>query len=300
MTSILVPLDGSALAERALPFARLLAPLLGAGLHLLRVVPDDESEWAAADDPAAWVEVGGARASRWERAAVYLDQQSVSLRSSGLPVAVDVRVGAPAAAIVSVAARHQTALITMATHGYGRLKRWALGSVADAVVHTAATPILLVRGTTPPPSPPDRLRRVLVPLDDSELAWQALPPAAALAAAAQAELIVMQAVAPSIEEYLGATPPLAALRTALHDRAARVCGHRAGTHLAITAVVTLGRAAEAIVEEADRRHADLIMMATRAYSGLKRWTHGSVADRVLHATTVPLVLVRAQDNGDEI
>ena len=53
-----------------------------------------------------------------------------------------------------------------------------------------------------------------------------------------------------------------------------------------------GHAAEVLVDEAERREVDLIVMATHGYSGLRRWALGSVADKVLHATTTPLILVR--------
>ncbi|HET9224615.1 MAG TPA: universal stress protein, partial [Roseiflexaceae bacterium] len=64
--------------------------------------------------------------------------------------------------------------------------------------------------------------------------------------------------------------------------------------IAATPVVVVDRTAEAIVDEAVRRDVDLIVMATHGYGGLKRWALGSIADKVLHATTTPLVLVRAQ------
>jgi nucleotide-binding universal stress UspA family protein len=66
----------------------------------------------------------------------------------------------------------------------------------------------------------------------------------------------------------------------------------------VTPLAVIDFAAEAIIDEAARQHADLIVMATHGYSGLKRWALGSVADKVLHATTTPLVLVRAQANAE--
>src|SRR5205085_5310054 len=99
-------------------------------------------------------------------------------------------------------------MIAMATHGYGGLTRWPLGSVADTVLHTAATPMLLVRGDAPMPKHAPALKRIVVPLDGSELSRQALPAAIELADFARAEVVVVQAIVPSIEEYLSAAPPL--------------------------------------------------------------------------------------------
>ena len=82
------------------------------------------------------------------------------------------------------------------------------------------------------------------------------------------------------------------------DRATSELGAQADAlrlrDIAVKTAVVNGHAAEVLVDEAARRGVDLIVMATHGYSGLKRWALGSVADKVLHATTTPLLLVRAQ------
>jgi nucleotide-binding universal stress UspA family protein len=305
MKTILVPLDGSALAERVLPYARLLARTIDARLHLLRVVTDVRHEHVPLDDPTVRAEAGvppGATerdsAPAWEALRQFaendLAEHAAQLRAAGLQVTSEVRVGAPAETIVEVAAACHARMIAMATHGYSGLTRWALGSVADAVLHTAAAPVLLVRGNAPPPKHASAIKRIIVPLDGSELARQALPTAIELADFARAEVVVVQAITPSIEDYLGAASPVAELRDnlraqALHEYEQQVAGDRPA---AVTAAVLVGHAAQAIAEEVDWRRADLIVMATHAYSGLRRWVHGSVADQLLHATTTPLLLVR--------
>jgi nucleotide-binding universal stress UspA family protein len=80
---------------------------------------------------------------------------------------------------------------------------------------------------------------------------------------------------------------------AAHDLVTCAANLRREQITAIPMVVT-GHVAEAIVDEAARREVDIIVMATHGYGGLRRWALGSVADKVLHATTTPLVLVRAQ------
>jgi nucleotide-binding universal stress UspA family protein len=186
----------------------------------------------------------------------------------------------------------------MATHGYSGLTRLALGSVADAVLHTASVPVLLVRGNAPLPKHMPALKRIIVPLNGSELAKQALPPAIELADFAHAEVVVVQAIVPSIEDYLSTAAPVAELRDNLRAQALHEYElHVSGDHpAAVTAAVLVGHAAQAIAEEVDWRRADLIVMATHAYSGLRRWVHGSVADQLLHATNTPLLLVRGHGN----
>jgi nucleotide-binding universal stress UspA family protein len=113
-------------------------------------------------------------------------------------------------------------------------------------------------------------------------------------------VVVVQAIVPSIEEYLSATSPVAQLREdlraqALHEYQLHVGGDQP---TAVTSAVLVGHAAQAIAEEVDWRRADMIVMATHAYSGLRRLVHGSVADQLLHATTTPLLLVRGHvDEG---
>jgi nucleotide-binding universal stress UspA family protein len=114
-------------------------------------------------------------------------------------------------------------MIAMATHGYSGLKRWALGSVTDKVVHATSTPVFIARGAAPERAP--ALKRILVPLDSSALARQALPLATQLARSARAELLLLQAVAPTIEAYPGfpprgqPIPQLAEVLEALRDQA---------------------------------------------------------------------------------
>jgi nucleotide-binding universal stress UspA family protein len=180
--------------------------------------------------------------------------------------------------------------------------RWALGSTTDKVVHATSTPILIVRGAAPARAP--AINRIMVPLDGSALARQALPLATELARSARAELLLLQAVAPSIEASPSfpargqLIPPLGELLAALRHQAASELDALADellSHIvAVTTHVVNGHAAEVLVDEAAQRGVDLIVMATHGYSGLRRWALGSVADKVLHATTTPLILVRAR------
>jgi nucleotide-binding universal stress UspA family protein len=302
MRTILVPLDGSALAEQALPYARLLAPPLRAGVCLLRVVSEAEIERVMvyiaarlADDQIVSQirrrQFAGALARR--RARRYLAAKAAELRVDGLEVQSRVGAGAAAEGIINAARQTDSALIAMASHGWSGLSRWALGSVADKVVQASETPVLILRSGSSLRSP--SLRRIMLPLDGSELAQQALPVAVELAAAAQAELVLFQAVAPVVEAY--PYPPLPSdVQLALRDKACQdfeiLAGQLRRQAIAVTPVVALGYPAEAIVDEAERREVDLIVMATHGRGGLYRWALGSIADKVLHASSTPLLLVR--------
>jgi nucleotide-binding universal stress UspA family protein len=321
MNTILVPLDGSAMAERVLPHVRGLASLLGARVCLLTAVVANDYDniltetligaYGLVETPEALQE---RKQRAWEtmrqHAEGYLATQARYLQDSGLDVETEVNFGPPAKIIVEVARERHVTLIAMATHGYSGLKRWTLGSVTDQVVHTATAPVLVVRGADPAPQTDPTIKRILVPLDGSAFARQALPLATELAIRANADLILLEAIAPTIETAARFRPvgrPIlqyAEMMELLHWHAQLDLGALAeqlrmrGLHVK-TSIVN-GHAAEVIVDEAEQRGVDLIVMATHGYSGLKRWALGSVAHKVLHAATMPLVLVRARASADEV
>jgi nucleotide-binding universal stress UspA family protein len=205
--------------------------------------------------------------------------------------------------IIEAAESPDISMIAMATHGYSGLRRWALGSVTDKVLHATATPVFVVRGAKPAPVEPVTFRHVMVPLDGSSLAAQALPLAADLAERARAELLLVQAVAASIETYPSVAPlgrpdlmpseMLRMLRTRAGQQLEQQAAMLRDRGLPVAAHVVNGHAAEAIIDEAARQSVDLLVIATHGYSGLKRWALGSVTDKVLHAATTPVLLVRA-------
>jgi nucleotide-binding universal stress UspA family protein len=308
METILVPLDGSALAEQVLPQVRLLASLLEARVHLLRGITMGESTLLSAKArspaPAPAVCAQCAQTALCGHTDCYIAAQASALRAAGVDADADMRVGAPAAVISTAAAQSQDTLVAMVTHGHRGLRRWVRGSVADEIVHNTTAPLLLVRGSARESQAAPRLKRILVPLDGSALARQALPLAIELVARARAELILLWVVAPSIDAYLRIFPAEADARGALRDQVAEALATYADQRLTppeqITSAVGVGPPAQAIAEEASRRHVDLIVMATHGYIGLRRWRLGSVADQVLHATTTPLLLVRSQAAGSEM
>lgn len=315
MKTIVVPLDGSALAEQALPYARMLAPLLDATILLLRILPATEYELVHAEqEAAAYNSIRMSDHGVLDRpfsealhlqAESYVDDHVHLLRADGLHVEGEVQIGSPAELIVETARIHQAAMIVMASHGYSGLRRWALGSVTDRVVHITTTPLFVVHGNANPPEALAQFKRMLVPLDGSSISQQALAPASELAARAGAELLLLRAVNVPIEVY-PVFPPMAQAVEQINDTLEYLNAearkdldilavelHQKG--LPVISIVQNGHAAEVIVDEASAQEADLIVMATHGYGGLRRWALGSIADKVLHATSLPLLLIRAQD-----
>lgn len=135
---ILVPLDESPHAERALTYAEELVREQGGRLHLVTVVheppPDD-------GDPIHRIQ-----AERPQKAQAYLDARAADLRARGCDaVSVELRTGETADALTDAAREHAVDLIAMSTHGLGNTGRYALGSVALKVLMTAPCPVLMVR-----------------------------------------------------------------------------------------------------------------------------------------------------------
>lgn len=314
MKTILVPLDGSALAEHVLPYVREIAPLLDADIRLLRVIPDTAIEngetfgydlatlYGVAEAVMARQEHDArVRETLRERAAQYLATLAEQLTAAGFQATTEVRCGPPAEVIVEVAESEHVAMIAMGTHGYGGVRRWALGSTTDRVVHATSTPVLLVRADAPDPAP--TLQRIVLPLDGSAIAEQALPLAVDLARRAGAELVLLRATMPMIEIGAG-MPPAGRMPPQIEDLTETIRGYAEeelntlagrlrGEIAQVLVHAPVGSAAEVIVDEA-AEHADLIVMATHGYSGLRRWALGSTADKVLHASRTPLLLVRAK------
>ena len=324
MKTILVPVDGSHFAEQALRYAHILARVLDAQVHLLEVIPDLERERMRID--SLTLVYAGELASEQMRlthdAAIalrnhtesYLQSLAEPLQAHDIQTKVHVHFGHAAEEIRILANDIQADLIVMATHGYGGIKRWTLGSVADKVIHATNIPVLLIRGDDQLPLRHLELRRLLVPLDGSALSSQALPLAQDLAEKANAKIILLYAVDPvsetlpsvgmdgaifsmSVDERSNHTmPEISAALEERRERAVQSLEHMLGTmgnmKQRSVAVSVVGYPAEIIVDEAERRQVDLIVMATHGYSGIKRWALGSVADKVLHSTQTPLLLIR--------
>jgi nucleotide-binding universal stress UspA family protein len=134
----------------------MLAAILKANVRLLRVIADEQGDQIVAEMNARTFPAVGPLSVQLQReqrawhmlvqgAQNYLTGVAVQLREAGIQVQTEVRPGIAAEQIIAVAANAPAGLIAMATHGYTGPRRWALGSVADKVLHATSTPLLLVR-----------------------------------------------------------------------------------------------------------------------------------------------------------
>ena len=145
---ILVPLDGSSLAEKALPVATTLAEKFESTIILLHVL-DIPTASAPASHPAVTIDwVIEARKQALREAESYLNVRQIEIHQQGIKVRALLRDTSPAKDILDVAAAEKIDLIVMSSHGHGGLARWTFGSVADKVARHSPCPVLLIR----PPS----------------------------------------------------------------------------------------------------------------------------------------------------
>ena len=150
--NILVPLDGSALSERALAMAHHLARSSDPSLHLLHVIAlraELEALHSSGDESMTVLEMARDAARRLReaqtaRGQAYLQGLAAQLQHAGLQVTTALREGAADEQIVAYAQEHAIDLIIMSSHGHSGVKRLFLGSVTDRVIRAGQTPVLVV------------------------------------------------------------------------------------------------------------------------------------------------------------
>src|ERR687886_1638940 len=170
---IMVPLDGSELAERALPCAERLGVATGATLHLVHVVelaPPLTWPFAPAYLPGSVYD--DVVAQETQQATAYLDKMRERVAAGGVPVHTEQMLGLAAATLLDYERDAGIDLVVMCSHGRSGLARFALGSVAGHLLRHGGAPVLLVRPFGDPE--PVTLQHAVVPLDGSERAEEAL------------------------------------------------------------------------------------------------------------------------------
>lgn len=289
---ILVTLDGSTFGESALPVASRLARTSRGEVRLLSVL---DSGWAGIE--------GGRLHTVPDKARRYLDRIRMGLEPSVAAVSVDVREGVAEDEILQAAEEFDAGVTVMATHGRAPFSRFWLGSVADRCVRRGHRPMLLVRPQTGVADGSFDVRRVVVPLNGSDLAEKALAPALELARLCRSAIALVRVVpehamfetafipatqATNVDMLEYARLDGAAYLTRVSERISQ-SGAAATTRVAVDDYV-----ARAILAHAA---GDMIVIATHARTGLDRTFLGSVADTIVRSATGP-VLVIPPDRAD--
>lgn len=295
ISRILVPLDGSQLAEMVLPYVREMASRTKAEVLLLTSV-QPVTVWDAT--------VTTFSLDREESFALaYLDGKREEMAAAGLKTRARVVQGPAAESILKVAAEEKVDLIAMSTHGRSGLTRWLFGSVANKVLEGTTTPLFLVRSS----SEAKREKRavidkVLVPLDGSSVAESVLPFVGDVAAAFSASIVLYHAITP-LSAYPGFETVLPAnagevledLQQQAQRFLSRVADELRARGIDVSVMVSVDLAVDGILAAARETGAGLVALGTHGRSGLGRVVMGSVADAVVRRTEVPCLLVHPKE-----
>src|SRR5579883_1324827 len=315
---LLVPLDGSSCAEQVLPVAARLVRASGGTITLLKIV-------RLAPEAASYRMEGPFLPQTLFKqdlaeARDYLDHVSQRSELAGIILDKQVDLGDPAATLLSHVEQQSIDLVVMSSHGYTGMKRWLLGSVAEKIARYTPAPVLILRKAEPLRT---HIRfdgmcavRALVPLDTSARSQDVIPPAAALVSALSSpehghlqltHVVVLPEDAGEAEKEAllrEAGQYLDAVGRSIREGLAAQGGR--DLHLTFSWAVSIDSdIAEGIVRMAENgeqsvavgssQRCDLIAMTTHGAAGLHRWAVGSITERVLHATRLPLLIVRPAD-----
>lgn len=283
---ILVPLDGSARAEQILVQVARLLRREDAEVILLGVTEPPEE--------------------RRRAAAAYVSATADALARQGARVRSLLREGWAAPEILRAAEEEKATLIALTTHGRSGVARWLLGSVTEKVLRGASMPVLMTRSFPkgpqgiPLPAGPGELpfKRLLVPVDGGDASLHVVPSAASFAKLFGSSVDVLVVEEPPLPPFGVEIPPIPRkapvpgpeTTAAAEKAAARFHAYDVEAR-PLTAV---GDPSAVILETADVLRSDLIAMSTHGRSGVSRWALGSVTERILRHSTLPMLVERAR------
>ncbi len=298
---LLVTLDGSPLAEAAIPYAAGFADSVGVEeMMLLRFVVEGSGLTLGQSDQylldRAKELVATLKGEEVDRSLLPCHGESphgVQCISRQSPIE---RV---ADSILQFLEDRATDILIMSSHGASGLERWPLGTVAEKVVRAANIPVLLVRPTKEQPVATPVLKRLLVPLEGSvpvEQAWQQLE---RLGKSGESEVTLLF-VDPCLKGDLesAAWPNSALGQHHMRSYFGSLAAHLEGKGIKAHTKVRAGQPGQQIIDEAQAASADLIVLSSFKPTGLTRWVQGSVVDQVIRGSTVPVLLIPVNVQND--
>ena len=288
---ILVPLDGSPMAEQVLPYVSALGKAFGSSVTLYRAFdPVDE----ALSDPEHGVYIDRLASAFRNTALDYLGRVKSSMTELGDSVTTSAHEGDAASLIVNEAANDPNTLIAMSTHGRSGITRWVLGSVADKVLRAAGNSLMIIRARPQEGFSPGlvatrserwstsvQIDTLVVPVDGSPMAEEVLPHVTAMSKAIGAKVSLVR-VATSQDGQAEAREYL--------DQVSERLGQEGVS--SVEGQVLRGEPAGALLDMLQSSSNTMVTMTTRGRSGLERWVLGSVSERVVRYSGTPVLIVR--------
>jgi nucleotide-binding universal stress UspA family protein len=283
---ILVPLDGSTEAERALHPALKLARAVEGEVILLRNMKTVYMTMPAMAAEYDWSWPEYSREQSRQEVRQYLDNLISMYEPPGVvmrALAVD---GDTASLIVDTAETEAVDLIVMSAQGWASAKTRELGSITERVLYGASCPVFMIRS--------ELIKRAVVTLDGSELAEQAIQPAFEMSRALGAELTLLRVNEPLSS---GQSAPQSEKERELSEWS-RTTAMGYLEHIArdlggdVKMFVVEGTAVSSILDFAKLHAVDLLVMSTHGRTGMRRWLYGSVTAKVLRESRASMLIIR--------
>jgi nucleotide-binding universal stress UspA family protein len=296
--TVLVPLDGSLLAECVLPHTVAISRAFKANAVLLRVLSRDQQDVSAQMfDLLNW-QILKVEATQ------YLKEIDGRLAKSGVHTEVEVQEGLVAESILDFAQRQRMKLIILSSHGHSGVSQWGISSIAQKIIQSAPTSILIVRAQqlTNSEVTGQAYKRILVPLDGSLRAENVLPSIIQLARYHKSEIHLARVVTkpemarrlPMIQEEVDLSNRVVARNReeSIHyleqiRQRSILNGIPVQTHL-----LDSDDSLSALHGLVEQEKIDLVVLSAHGYSGNNQWLYGSIVNNFVQYSTVPLLIVQ--------
>lgn len=286
---ILVPLDGSEIAEKALPFVKSIARLKNSNVTLFAV------------SLTVFVD------RRDRLFTSYLEVTAKQLNEEGIKTTTATSYGDVAREIIKYANSNKIDLIVMATHGYSRAKQWMFGSITQKVLYGTKIPVLLIKSKAPDASV--EFNKILLPLDGSPFSESTFPYVVELAKKTNKEVLLLHICEPPVVPSYGSRPISPTWEKHRDDMWKEMEGmstsylkktmaalKKKGVKKLKSRVIKAQSAdvAKTIIQISKEENIDLIIIAARGRSGVSSWVYGSIANKIVDEFSRPILLIRPE------
>ena len=283
---ILVPLDGSDLAEQVFPHVAEVARAFNSEVLMIGVCETEQN----GDDKACLLYID----TKAEHLKSYAGDSPVRFNTEVLTGKADIK-------IIDHAKENDIGLIFMTSHGRSGIMPWSLGSTVSKVLYKACVPVIVIRAEDKPQKVEKGsiFRKILVPLDYSESSAEVLPYIVELASKIESEVILLHVIETGRHVHtIGGIDFVPYKDQDVDIKKARVADYLEkeglkfkGTMSSVRSEVIMGEDAKAIIKFADGADCSMIAMATHGHSGIEGWIHGSATYKILQGSDKSVMLV---------
>ena len=283
---IIVPLSGSELAEKALPYAKSIAKLKKSQVILFAV------------SLTVFID------RRDRLFTSYLEVTAKQLNTEGIKTVTATGYGDVAEEIAKYANNNKIDLVVMATHGYSKAKQWMFGSIAQKVLYGTEIPVLLIKSKTPEVSA--EFNRILVLVDGSSFSESTFPYVEELTKKTNTEILLLHICEPPIVPSYGLRPinptwkkyqdnmwgEMEKLSTTYLNKTMAALKKKGMKVKSRVVKAQTGEITQTIKQVSKEENVDLIVIATQGRTGVIRRVYGSVANRIVEELSQPILLIR--------